>query len=90
MQSHICLNQQARVQGLIAELISNRLGPDGLHEAEQALATAERILQAAPGNQVALSQVRRENGLVALILQASVGDYQEAPHALANEAVNGG
>lgn len=67
-----------RVQGLSAELILNRLGPDGLDEAEQALATAERILQAAPGNQVTLSQVRRENGLVALILQASVGDYQEA------------
>jgi serine/threonine protein kinase/tetratricopeptide (TPR) repeat protein len=68
----------AHGQELIAELISNRLGPDGLEETQQALATAERILQVAPENRSVLHQVRADHGLMALILQAGVGDYQGA------------
>jgi serine/threonine protein kinase len=68
----------AHGEELVADVLSNRFGPNGLAEAEAALATAEQSLEAAPGNENALRQVRADNGLVALILQCSVGDYEGA------------
>ena len=61
----------------IAGVAGFRGDPGSLEKAEAALATAERVLQAAPKNATAFAEVNMDHELVATMLDVR-GDYQQA------------
>ena len=67
----------AITQRYVAGAAGFRGAPDALEKAEGALASAERVLQAAPGNATAFAEVNIDHEVAASMTDAR-GDYQQA------------